>query len=165
MMRLIVNGEPYVYTHTCREGEAKGDIMSKETQRQFLIDTLYESFCRCGSNVKLLGDEHKDNNEFATSSLKQQPDIIYKMEGDNCDTWLYVMLSKDEKSLIDMKYIGKSVEKRGILPVMIVGDLWCLETNGQKNICGSVFAAKYETISLLRETNKELPALLTQKQQ
>ena len=86
MMRLIVNGEPYVYTHTCREGEAKGDIMSKETQRQFLIDTLYESFCRCGSNVKLLGDEHKDNNEFATSSLKQQPDIIYKMEGDNCDT-------------------------------------------------------------------------------
>ena len=164
MMRLIVNGEPYVYTHTCREGEAKGYIMSKETQRQFLIDTLYESFCRCGSNVKLLGDEHKDNNEFATSSLKQQPDIIYKMEGDNCDTWLYVMLSKDEKSLIDMKYIGKSVEKRGILPVMIVGDLWCLETNGQKNICGSVFAAKYETISLLRETNKELPALLTQKQ-
>jgi hypothetical protein len=74
------------------------------------------------------------------------------------------MLIRDDKSLIAMRYVGKSIEKRGILPVMIVGDLWCLETNGQKNICGSIFAAKYETISLLRETNKELPVLLTQKQ-
>ncbi len=163
MMRLIVNGEPYVYTHKCKGSEVKGEIMSRETQRQFLIDTLYESFCRCGSDVKLFKDEH-NNLELTDSSLQQQPDIIYKMEGDNCDTWLYVMLEKDDKALIDMKYVNKAVLKRGILPVMVVGDLWCFETNGQKNLCGSVFAAKYETISLLRETNKELPELLTQKQ-
>ena len=162
MMRLIVNGEPYVYTHKCK-GEVKGEVMSRDTQRQFLIDTLYESFCRCGSDVKLFKDQHNDS-ELTSSSLQQQPDIIYKMEGDNCDTWLYVMLEKDDKAQIDMKYVNNAVQKQGILPVMVVGDLWCLETNGQKNLCGSVFAAKYETISLLRETNKELPELLTQKQ-
>lgn len=157
-MRLIVNGEPYVYTHKCK-GEVKGEVMSRDTQRQFLIDTLYESFCRCGSDVKLFKDQHNDS-ELTSSSLQQQPDIIYKMEGDNCDTWLYVTLEKDDKALIDMKYVSKSVQKRGILPVMVVGDLWCFETNGQKNLCGSVFAAKYETISLLRRQTRNFLSCL-----
>ena len=44
MMRLISNGEPYVYTHQCACGENKGDIMSMEGVQHFLVETLYESF-------------------------------------------------------------------------------------------------------------------------
>ena len=37
-------------------------------------------------------------------------------------------------------------------------------TNGQKNICGASYAAKFETISLLRDKNNPLPQVLSQKQ-
>ena len=49
MMRLIMNGEPYTYSHQCSGSEKKGDTMSMQRMQQFLIDALYESFCQCGS--------------------------------------------------------------------------------------------------------------------
>ena len=171
MMRLISNGEPYVYTHQCTGSEKKGDIMSMEGMQRFLVETLYESFRHCGSDIRKVEDSWKYNNDGNTgiyqglfSSLKQQPDLIYRMGGDSHDTWFYVMPNKDDISLLDMKFIAKSVAKRGILPVLVVGDLWCFDTNGQNNICGAPFAAKYETISLLRDKNNPLPQVLSQKQ-
>ena len=56
MMRLIVNGEPYVYTHKCSGCEKKGDAMTKEGMQQFLVETLHESFCQCGSNIRKVND-------------------------------------------------------------------------------------------------------------
>ena len=171
MMRLISNGEPYVYTHRCTGSENRGDIMTLERVQHFLVETLYESFLHCGSNIKKMDDSWKYHSVGKTgifqglfSSLKQQPDLIYRMDGDSHDTWFYVMPSRDDISLIDMKFLGKSVEKRGILPVLVVGDLWCFDTNGQKNICGAAYAAKFETISLLRDKNNPLPQVLSQKQ-
>lgn len=171
MMRLILNGEPYVYTHRCTGSENRGDIMTMEGMQHFLVEILYESFLHCGSNIRKMDDSWKYRSagkrgifQGLFSSLKQQPDLIYRMGGDSYDTWFYVMLSKDDASLIDMKFLGKSVEKSGILPVLVVGDLWCFDTNGQKNVCGASYAAKFETISLLRDKNNPLPELLTQKQ-
>ena len=171
MMRLISNGEPYVYTHRCTGSENRGDIMTMEGVHRFLVETLYESFLHCGSKIKKVEDAWKYRSVEKTgifqglfSSLKQQPDLIYRMDGDSHDTWFYVMPSRDDISLIDMKFLGKSVEKRGILPVLVVGDLWCFDTNGQKNICGAAYAAKFETISLLRDKNNPLPQVLSQKQ-
>lgn len=167
MMRLISNGEPYVYIHHCTESEIKGDIMSMESMRHFLIETLYESFCHCGSDISRVDNSWKYQSVEKTgifSSLKQQPDLIYKMDGSSHDTWFYVMPNKDDISLLDMKFIAKSVEKRGILPVLVVGDLWCFDTKGQINICGAAFAAKFETISLLRDKNNPLPQIHSQKQ-
>ena len=171
MMRLISNGEPYVYTHRCTGSENRGDIMTMEGVHRFLVETLYESFLHFGSKIKKVEDSWKYRSVEKTgifqglfSSLKQQPDLIYRMDGDSHDTWFYVMPSRDDISLIDMKFLGKSVEKRGILPVLVVGDLWCFDTNGQKNICGAAYAAKFETISLLRDKNNPLPQVLSQKQ-
>lgn len=145
--------------------------MTMEGVHRFLVETLYESFLYCGSNIKKVEDSWKYRSVEKTgifqrlfSSLKQQPDLIYRMDGDSHDTWFYVMPSRDDISLIDMKFLGKSVEKRGILPVLVVGDLWCFDTNGQKNICGAAYAAKFETISLLRDKNNPLPQVLSQKQ-
>lgn len=171
MMRLISNGEPYVYTQRCTGSENRGDIMTMEGVHRFLVETLYESFLHCSSKIKKVEDSWKyrsvENSgifQGLFSSLKQQPDLIYRMDGDSHDTWFYVMPSRDDISLIDMKFLGKSVEKRGILPVLVVGDLWCFDTNGQKNICGAAYAAKFETISLLRDKNNPLPQVLSQKQ-
>lgn len=154
MMRLIVKGEPYVYTHHCTGSERNGDMMSMDVVQRFLVETLYESFRQCGSNIMKVDDSSWKYSRTGKpgflrgvfSSLKQQPDLIYRMDGDSHDTWLYVMPNKDDLSLIDTKFIAKSVEKRSILPVLVVGDLWCFETNGQNNICGATYAAKYETI-------------------
>ncbi len=159
-MRLIRNGEPYIYTHKCRENEVKGEIMSKDSFRQFLIDTLYDSFCQCNTNIKLTNDQWAYSNVV----MKQQPDLIYKMNGDNSETWLYMMLDKDDVSLIDIKFVGRSVEKRNILPVLVLGDAWCFNTNGREKLCGGSYATRYETISLLRERNYPLPEILTQRQ-
>lgn len=172
-MRLIVNSEPYVYTHQCVGNEKKGDTMSMERVQQFLVEALYESFCKCGSNVrKIIDDSWKYRSSQKTgvfqgllsSSKKQRPDLIYKMGSDSYETWFYVMPSKDDISLLDMKYVTNSVETLGILPVLIIGDLWCFDTNGERNICGGDYAAKFETISLLSEKNNPLPELLSQKQ-
>ena len=172
MMRLIVNGEPYLYTHKCKGAEIKGDVMSLESLRHFLIDALFESFCQCGSKIEQVEDEWRYRNTdnsivfrgLFSTSLKQQPDLIYRMDGESNDTWLYVMPNKEDVSLIDMKFLNKSVEKRGILPVLIVGDVWCFDTNGQKNVCGGAYAAKFEAISLLSDKNEPLPSILSQKQ-
>ena len=64
MMRLISNGEPYVYTHRCTGSENRGDIMTMEGVHRFLVETLYESFLHCGSNIKKI-DERKKYNENA----------------------------------------------------------------------------------------------------
>jgi len=173
MMRLIMNGEPYTYTHHCSSGEKKGDTMSMEKIQQFLVAILYESFCQCGSNITKVDDtswnyKSKDKSWFFkglfSSSKKQMPDLIYRMDGDTYDTWFYVMPSKDDVTFIDMKYVAKYVEKDKVLPVLVVGDLWCFDTNGQRNICGATYAAKFDTFSLLNEKNYQLPELLSQKQ-
>lgn len=173
MMRLIVNGEPYVYTHKCAADERKGAPMSPDSVRRFLIAALYESFCQCGSKIKIINDnqwKYRKNEKVGflhglfSSSLKQQPDLVYRMDGDPHDTWFYVMPSKEDMSLIDMKYIAKSVSGMGILPVLVVGDLWCFDTNGQRNIYGASYAAKFETISLLGDKNVPLHEELTQNQ-
>ena len=112
--------------------------MSLESLRHFLVDALFESFCQCGSKIEQVEDEWRyrntdNSNVFRglfSTSLKQQPDLIYRMDGESNDTWLYVMPNKEDVSLIDMKFLHKSVEKRGILPVLIVGDVWCFDTNG-----------------------------------
>lgn len=171
MMRLIINGEPYVYTHQCAEGEKKGDTMSIERTRQFLVDALFESFCQCGSNIRKVNDSWKYRNtdklgifqRIFSYSQKQQPDLIFRMGGDTHETWFYVMPNKDDISLIDMKFLAQSVEIHGILPVLVVGDLWCFDTNGQRNICGATYAAKFETSSLLNDKNYPLPEFLSQK--
>ena len=59
MMRLISNGEPYVYTHQCTGGERKGETMSMEGIQHFLVEALYESFRHCGSNIKKVEDSWK----------------------------------------------------------------------------------------------------------
>ena len=172
-MRLIVNGEPYVYTHHCMGNERKGETMAMERVQQLLVDALYESFCKCRSDIRKINDDswryrnsHKTGffQRLFSSSKKQRPDLIYKMGGDSHETWLYVMPSRDDMSLIDMKYVANSVKNLGVLPVLIIGDLWCFDTNGERNICGGAYAAKFETISLLNEKNNPLPELLSQKQ-
>lgn len=119
MMRLISNGEPYVYTHQCTGIENRDDIMTMEGVRHFLVETLYESFLHCSSNIKKVEDSWKYRGAGNTgmfqglfTSLKQQPDLIYRMDGDSHDTWFYVMPYKEDISLIDMKFLAKSVEKR-----------------------------------------------------
>ncbi len=173
MMRLIMNGEPYVYTHHCSGSEKKGDTMSMESKQQFLVNVLYESFCQCEANIKKVQDDswryksidkHRFFKNLLSSSLKQKPDLMYRMGGDLHDTWFYVMPTKEDLSLIDMKYVAKSVEMDRILPVLVVGDLWCFDTDGHRNICGATYAAKFETYSLLNDKNHPLPELLSQKQ-
>ena len=58
MMRLISNGEPYVYTHQCTGGERKGETMSMEGIQRFLVETLYESFRHCRKDRNLSGVVH-----------------------------------------------------------------------------------------------------------
>ena len=173
MMRLIMNGEPYAYSHQCSGSEKKGDTMSMQRIQKFLVDALYESFCQCGSNIRKVEDDSwsfKSTGKTGIfkglfpSSLKQKPDLIFRMDGDQHDTWFYVMPTKEDISLIDMKYVAKSIEKDEILPVLVVGDLWCFDTNGQRNICGATYAAKFETFSLLNDKNYPLPEILSQKQ-
>lgn len=171
MMQLISNGEPYVYTHQCTGGEKKGDIMSMEGVRQFIGEALRESFLFCGDIISGVEDKWeypgaRKQGVFRRlfSSLKQQPDLVYWLKGDSNETWFYIMPNKEDISLLDMKFIAKSVAKRGILPVLIVGELWCFDTNGQENICGATYAARFEPISLLRDKNDPLPQVLSQNQ-
>ena len=56
------------------------------------------------------------------------------------------MPRREDISLIDMKFVEKSVDKRKILPKLVVGDLWSFDTNGQKNNCGATYATKFKTI-------------------
>ena len=144
-----------------------------ERIQQFLVESLYESFCQCSSYIKKVNVgswkyRNKENLGFFksifSSTLKQNPDLIFRMGGDTHDTWFYVMPKKEDISLIDMKFVAKSVEMDKILPVLVVGDLWCFDTNGQSNICGAKYAVKFETFSLLHEKNHPLPEILSQKQ-
>ena len=54
MMRLISNGEPYVYTQRCTGSENRGDIMTMEGVHRFLVETLYESFFIAAPTLKKL---------------------------------------------------------------------------------------------------------------
>ncbi len=173
MMQSFVNGEPYVYTRRCTGSKNYGDTMTMEETQSFLVEALYETFCRCGSNIRKVNDKtwkygsDTRNGIFHrlfSSNLKQQPDLIYRMAGDPNDTWFYVMPSKDDISLLDNEFIEKSVNKHGILPVLIVGYLWCFDTKGQKNICGAKYSIRFEPISLLKDINDPLPQMLSQKQ-
>ena len=171
-MRLIMNGEPFVYTHVCSGGEVKGNKMTSESLRVFLIDTLYESFRQCNCYVMRMKDKWRYNflkdcdldQGVVSISNKQHPDLIYRMDGDNHDVWMYVMPYKEDLALIDMNYVAKAIKDRDIIPVLVIGEVWCFDTNGKVNICGGQYATKYETISLLQEKNRQLPMMLSQKQ-
>lgn len=83
-----------------------------EGGQHFLVEVIYESFLHCGSNIRKTDDSWKYCNVGKTgifqgvfSSLKQQPDLIYRMDGDSYDTWFYVMPNRDDVSLIDMNFL------------------------------------------------------------
>lgn len=162
MMTLIKNGEPYIYTHKCSPRESKGSLLTQERLRQFLVDTLYESFCNCNSNIKKVNDSWTYDNK--PSSLKRKPDLIYRMGGDTHDTWFYIMPKVEDRDLIDLSFVEEAANSHNILPVLVVGDVWCYDTNGSHNICGGSYASKYETISLLPHHNFPLTERLNQKQ-
>lgn len=73
-MRLISNGEPYVYTHQCTGSKNRGDIMTMEGVPHFLVEAIYESFLHCGSNIRKTDDSWKYRNAGKTG-----------MDGDYCD--------------------------------------------------------------------------------
>ena len=131
MMRLISNGEPYVYTHRCMGSENRGDIMTMEGVHRFLVETLYESFLHCGSNIKKMDDSWKYRSEGKTgifqgmfSSLKQQPDLIYRMDGDSHDTWFYVMPCRVGCSKFKYKSDTKSARIQ-LVKLLIFNTLYC----------------------------------------
>lgn len=165
MMRLIINGEPYIYSHKCTNGEKMGDALTGEKLRQFLIETLYESFHQCNSNVAKLNDSWS----YDDASLKKKPDLIYRMTGSSSDIWLYVMPYFEDNKLIDISFINEKIKHdqlrlHDIIPVLVIGSLWCFDTDGTQNICGGSYAAKYDTISLLPQKNSPLLVHLNQKQ-
>ena len=166
MMRLIKDGEPYIYSHKCTNGEKVGDPLTGERLRQFLIETLYESFRQCNSNITKINDSWSIDD---ADSLKQKPDLIYRMSGASSDTWLYVMPNCDDKNLIDLSFINEKINHEklrlhDIIPVLVIGSLWCFETDGTHYICGGSYAAKYDTISLLPHEDLSLPVHLSQRQ-
>ena len=166
MMRLINNGEPYIYSHQCTNGEKMGDPLTGEKLRQFLIETLYESFRQCNSNITKINDSWSIDD---ADSLKQKPDLIYRMSGASSDTWLYVMPNCDDKNLIELSFINEKINHEklrlhDIIPVLVIGSLWCFETDGTHYICGGSYAAKYDTISLLPHGDLPLPLHLSQRQ-
>lgn len=155
-MQLTANGKPYLYTHKCTESEKRGERMSNEEVRHFLVDVLYESFCVCNADIR--------KGDVFPSSKRQQPDLIYRMAGDTRDIWFYVTSIEDDTSMIDMGYVAKEVKERDIIPVCTEGFLWCLETNGEQNICGGTYIAEFGTYSLLMDENYPLPEQHSQKQ-
>lgn len=166
-MKLINHGEPYIYSHQCIEGEKMGDILTGERMRQFLLETLYESFCQCNSNITKVSDSWSYDDAY--SSLKKTPDLIYRMGGASSDIWLYVMPNFGDKNLIDLSFINEKINHNkhrlhDIFPVLVIGCLWCFDTDGAQNICGGSYAAKYDTVSLLPQENTPLPVHLNQKQ-
>ena len=164
MMRLIRNGEPYVYQHNYAGLETPGDILNREQTRNFLIETLYESFKFCNSNIIKIADNWTFAKFKELGEMKKQPDLIYRMDGDTRDTWFYVFSSIKDKAIIDMDYVKEAIKDDNVLPVMIIGDMWCFDTNGERNICGGSYATKYETLSLLEEKNHPLAQILNQKE-
>lgn len=166
MMRLIINGEPYIYSHKCTNGENMGDPLTGEKLRLFLIETLYESFHQCNSKITKVNDSWSYND---AASLKKKPDLIYRMAGSSSDAWLYVMPHFEDKEFIDVSFINEKIKQdqlrlHDILLVLVIGSLWCFDTDGTHNICGGSYAAKYDTISLLPQDNTPLPVHLNQKQ-
>ena len=67
-MRLIMNGEPYVYTHHCSGSEKKGDTMSMESKQQFLVNVLYEAISQISKELK----DSQDSQDVVLDDIKQK---------------------------------------------------------------------------------------------
>ena len=75
----------------------------------------------------------------------------------------------EDNKLIDISFINEKIKHdqlrlHDIIPVLVIGSLWCFDTDGTQNICGGSYAAKYDTISLLPQKNSPLLVHLNQKQ-
>lgn len=66
MMKLIRNGEPYIFEHRCSASE-KNQMMSEEEKREFLVDILMDIYNQC--------------HTVASRCVKPRPSFFDKLKG------------------------------------------------------------------------------------
>ena len=160
MFTKIRNGEPVVFTHQCKE-EDRGRQMTREELREFLVRVLFECFKETGSNVELW------DRESSKSSYTPIPDMMkHDTLGPNSFSAEYVVLcSEEEKNDCDIAAMEQHFLDTGVISKIIVGNVWCLDTNGIGEICGGDYVIKFYSHSIIpNQPNTPHTTVLSQKE-
>lgn len=165
MMRLIMNGEPYVFQHSCPPRDM-GKPMNGEEKRRMLTDNLLDIYNRC----HMAASRYEVPKKSLWQRVRESRNIVYP---DICINNFHG--SDDSKAYYYVRPFGDNPDinpanlpddiKTGWVKV-IYGSVFCLEQQKPDvYVKGCHYAVQYSSEAILPvQKNHNLPEMLSDKE-
>lgn len=147
MMKLLVQGKPYIYTHTCSSGE-EGRILSREELEAFALSSLIKSYEL--KNIKVSRHDADFNSGADFSFIKFGRTICGKVKYIENEDEIYEDIRKmhsDKESYNPRMKDG--FEKHGSIPRIYYAELKCVSSQDGSKVAGGDYEITYHPIQWL----------------
>ncbi len=165
MMKFIINGEPYVFQHTCPPQD-KGKPMNDEEKRRMLIDNLLDIYNRCQMPANRYEVPKKSFWQKVIDSRNiVYPDIcINNFHGSNDSKAYYYVRPLGDRIDINPTNLPDDIKSSWVK--VIYGSVFCLEQQKPDvYVKGCHYAAQYSSEAILPvQSNYNLPQMLSDKE-
>lgn len=151
-MKLIMNGEPYIFHHNCNINE-KGLQMNFEEKRELLINNLLDIYGKCGMDAQAY-QNHNLSFWKKIFNNKIYPDIVINdfHSSKGCKAYYYVL---PKGSTLDINRIPTEIQ--GSWVKIIYGSVFCLDKQqSDLYIKGCSYASQYFSEAVFPKQNNSL---------
>lgn len=167
-MKLISNGEPYIFQHQCSSKE-KGLQMNLDEKKELLVNNLLDIYAKCGMKAQAYKHTHTSFLGKLFGSNKIYPDIIIEdFHGSKGCRGYYYVLPKG--SSLDTDRIPTDIQNSWVK--IIYGSVFCLEKQqadlyvkgcsyASQYISEAVFPKQTNSLCTPKSTDKELAEIYT----
>lgn len=165
MMKLIMNGEPYVFKHTCPPQD-KGKPMNNEEKRIMLIDNLLDIYNRCQMSASRYEIPKQSFwQRIMNSRNVVYPDIcIYNFHGSKGSKAYYYVRPLGDRIDINTTNLPDNIKSSWVK--IIYGSVFCLEQQQPDvYVKGCHYVAQYSSKAIIPvQTNSNLSIILSNKE-
>lgn len=152
MMKLLVQGKPYIYTHTCSSGE-EGRILSREELEAFALQSLIKSYEL--KNIKVSRHDADFNSGADFSFIKFGRTICCKVKYVENQDEIYEDIRKmhSDRNAYNPQ-MKEGFEKHGTIPRIYYAELKCISSHDGSPIAGGDYEITYHPIQWLHSEKR-----------
>lgn len=161
-MKLIVNGEPYIFQHSCKSNEI-GLHMNLQEKKELLINNLLDIYAKCGMNAEAYSKKSSSFLERLFKSNKIYPDIVIDdFHASKGSKAYYYVLPKGET--LDISKIPAEIQNSWVK--IIYGSVFCLDKQQPElYIKGCSYASQYISEAIFpRQNNSQCTPKTTDRE-
>lgn len=161
-MKLIVNGEPYIFQHNCKSNEI-GLPMNLQEKKDLLVQNLLDIYAKCRMKASAYPQKKSSFFERIFGGSKIYPDIVIDdFHGSKGRKAYYYVLPKG--NTLDISKIPAEIQDSWVK--IIYGSVFCLDKQQPElYVKGCSYASQYISEAIFpRQNNSQCTPKATDKE-